>query len=450
MAIFHWFRKKSRSTDAEGAVSAAEKSSPEPTILTQTTSENSGKEAVPEAPSIEQQSASLPVTPLSVSPTPKQPEPSAEPTAQPAKTASTTDSDQAGPLEGHQPPTVRATTASGKIRFPDLTADSAKTEIRLRLGPILSNFPLNLEQPSIPALSETEAEMVLPLEVIQSQLANGRVVVSAGMFCRALPNDLRPFFDHIEPTAEIPIPLREIFLHLPPEAIKLREDQEIDCPRATIQTPFSTQAEEDAKRLGQGGALGGAPAPPGPEPILDKEETPASNEAATTAPVYSSDALPADVGEQQVPSPPSRFLSEIPVNVDSDKLRSIFMTDEALDLPKTISMVGELPGLRACLLNTVDGLKLTGNLDDQNQEQAISALMPALFQQAQSKLASARLGTLETITLSCGQGQLSTFIQGNFCLTVLHDNRPFKPGVREKVQAVISELVTLTRKNHPL
>jgi predicted regulator of Ras-like GTPase activity (Roadblock/LC7/MglB family) len=126
------------------------------------------------------------------------------------------------------------------------------------------------------------------------------------------------------------------------------------------------------------------------------------------------------------------------------------MTDEALDLPKTISMVGELPGLRACLLNTVDGLKLTGNLDDQNQEQAISALMPALFQQAQSKLASARLGTLETITLSCGQGQLSTFIQGNFCLTVLHDNRPFKPGVREKVQAVISELVTLTRKNHPL
>ena len=417
MPILHWFRKKSRSTDAEGEVSAAEKSSPESTILTQTTSENSGKEAVPEAPPLEQQSASLPVTPLSVTATPKQPtsitadsaqtavaEPSDQPTAQPTQTAPVADSDQTGRLEGHQPPTVRATTASGKIRFPDLTADSAKTEIRLRLGPILSNFPLNLEQPSIPALSETMAEIVLPLDVIQSQLANGRVVVSAAMFCRALPNDLRPFFDHIEPTAEIPIPLREIFLHLPPEAIKLREDQEIDYPKATIRTPFSTQAEEDAKRLGQGSA----PALPGTEPMPE----------------------------------------EIPVNVDSEKLRSIFMTDETLDLPKIIRMIGELPGLRACLLNNADGLKLAGNLDDPNQEQAISALMPALFQQARSKLASARLGMLETITLYCGQGQLSTFIQGKFCLTVLHDNRPFKPGVREKVQAVISELVTLTRKNH--
>src|SRR6516164_5983214 len=108
MPIFHWFRKKSRSTDAEGEVSAAEKSSPEPTSLTQTTSENSGQEAVPEAPSIEQQSASLPVTPLARTATPKQPEASDQPTAQATETAFVTDSDQTGHLEGHQPPTVRA------------------------------------------------------------------------------------------------------------------------------------------------------------------------------------------------------------------------------------------------------------------------------------------------------------------------------------------------------
>ena len=59
------------------------------------------------------------------------------------------------------------------------------------------------------------------------------------------------------------------------------------------------------------------------------------------------------------------------------------MTDETLDLAKTIRMVGELPGLRACLLNTTEGLKLAGSLDDPSQEQAISALMPELFEQAQ-------------------------------------------------------------------
>ena len=86
----------------------------------------------------------------------------------------------------------------------------------------------------------------------------------------------------------------------------------------------------------------------------------------------------------------------------------------------------------------------------QARSKRFSARMPELFQQARSKLANMHLGRLETITLYCGRDQLSTFIQGKLCLTVLHDNRPFKPGVREKVHAVISELVTLTRKNHPL
>ena len=144
-------------------------------------------------------------------------------------------------------------------------AENAEREIRLRLEPILSNFPLGLEQPSIRALSETRAEIVLPLDVIRSQLPKGRVVISAAMFCGALPNDLKPYFDAIEPTAEIPIPLREIFVHLPPEVIKLREDQEIDYPESSIQTPFSKQKEEDAKRLGRD-----APTPPGSGPMPDK------------------------------------------------------------------------------------------------------------------------------------------------------------------------------------
>jgi hypothetical protein len=46
--------------------------------------------------------------------------------------------------------------------------------------------------------------------------------------------------------------------------------------------------------------------------------------------------------------------------------------------------------------------------------------------------------------------QLSTFVQGKLCLTVLHDNRPFKPGVREKIQAVMSELAALGAPEKPL
>jgi predicted regulator of Ras-like GTPase activity (Roadblock/LC7/MglB family) len=375
-------------------------------------------------------------------------------------------SDEIESVERHQTPTVRATTASGKIQLRDVTvpadeltrlreseADvkpsasvsggiefsghggSAEKEIRLRLQSILANLPPDLEQPSIQALKATEAEIVLPLELIQSQLAQGRVVVSAATFGKALPNDLKPHFEAIEPSAEIPIPLREIFLRLPLEAIKLRSDQEIDHPEETIQTPFRAHAEEDARRFGLE-----APAPPGPEPVRNKEEKPTPGEVSR----------PVSAGEEDLSSPPSPFAPEVKVKVDSEKLQAIFLTDETLDLPKAIRKVAELPGLRSCLLNTTDGLKLAGSLDDPGREQAVSILAPELFRQARSKLADMHLGVLETITLYCGSDQLSTFLQGKLCLTVLHDNRPFKPGVREKVQAVINELVPLSKSEKEL
>ena len=539
MSFLNWFKKKSRSTEADGKPSGTDESSSEPSTSTQTASGNAGQETAPDAPFIEQQSASPPVIPLSATESPKQPasvttgplptphflvpigafyeklpphlvaperpdltrlieiaeedvvieqesqeatvplsilslscpdifvrpvggsdeiqitflvnrqlstavaEPPAQTTAQPLENPiQARESGNAEVPAGISAEGAPASASSAGFEFTG-PAENAETEIRLRLEPILSNFPFDLEQPSIRAVSETNAEIVLPLDVIRSQLPQGRVVISAAMFRGALPNDLKPYFEAIEPTAEIPIPLREIFVRLPPEVIKLREDQEIDYPESSIQTPFSRQKEEDAKRLGRD-----TPAPPEPGPMPDKQETPVPDEAAT--PGFSSSVLSADEDEQDVSSPPSPLRSEIPVKVDSERLHAIFMTDETLDLAKTIRMVGELPGLRACLLNTTEGLKLAGSLDDPSQEQAISALMPELFEQARSKLANMHLGKLDTITLYCGRDQLSTFIQGKFCLTVLHDNRPFKPGVREKVQAVISELVTLTSQNHPL
>jgi predicted regulator of Ras-like GTPase activity (Roadblock/LC7/MglB family) len=595
MPFLHWFRKKSRSTEAEAKASSVEKSRPEVTTVTEAASENSEQAGVPDTPSIEQQpigtpvpatappelqtsptaepastphlsvplgafyeklpppllapirpdlkrlieiaiddlvidqtaqeatvplsilslscpdifvrpvalsdeipitfslSGSVPISAVELPPSPEaqplrtaaeapesgspvvpadtQPE-HREKTDEPllikeqlTKSAPETGSGQIESGERHWAPTVRATTASGKIKLRDVTvptdelirlreseagakasasvigetefsgrAASAEKGISLRLQSVLSNFPPGLERPSIQALSGTQTEIVLPLDLIQSQLAQGRVVVPAATLCKALPNDLKPYFETIEPGAEIPIPLREIFLGLPQEAIKLREDQEIDHPQETIQTPFSAQAEEDAKRFG-------LHTPAATAPVPDQEEKPAPAEVSKTV---SAGGLHADAGEQEVSSPPSPVTPEAQVKVDSERLQAIFLTDETLDLPKTIRKVGELPGLRSCLLNTTDGLKLAGSLDVPGQEQAVSVLVPELFEQARAKLADMHLGALETITLYCGRHQLSTFLQGNLCLTVLHDNRPFKPGVREKVQAVINELVPLS------
>ena len=216
------------------------------------------------------------------------------------------------------------------------------------------------------------------------------------------------------PAAEIPIPLEEVFSRLPPEAIKLREDQELDGPEETIATPFAAHAEEDAQRLRE-------------------MET-----KVTSAP------------EEKPPTIKLDEPSKVIVESNSQRLQAIFMTDEPLDLAKTIRKVAELPGLRWCLLSTVDGLKLAGSFGDPKQEKAVSAMLPDLFQRTRWQLNELGSDTLETITLYYGLHQLSAFVQGELCLTVLHDNRPFKPGVREKIQAIISELSLLSTAGKPL
>ncbi len=283
---------------------------------------------------------------------------------------------------------------------------SGEEEIKLRLQPILTDFPPQLEPAAIDSLHGTEAEVALPMGLIQSQLPHGRVVIPAEIFCRALPDDLKPYFESIDPAAEIPIPLQEIFSRLPPSAIKLREDQEEDYPDVPIATPFTEHADEDAKRFAQ----------------IPVEATVAANETPE----------PKD-------EPP-----RIAVENDSKRLQAIFLTDEPLDLVKTIQNVGGLPGLRSCLLSTTDGLKLAGSFGEPGQEKAILTLLPELFDWTGSKLESLQAGTLETITFYYGLHQLSTFVQGKLCLTVVHDNRPFKPGIREKIRAVLNELAALS------
>jgi hypothetical protein len=289
---------------------------------------------------------------------------------------------------------------------------ASEQEIKLRLQPILTDLPPQLEPPDIQSLIATQAEISLRLDLIQSQLVHGRVVISAETFRKALPADLQHYFKAIDPTAEIPLPLQEIFSRLPPTAIRLREDQELDRPEEAISTPFGGHADEDAKRFSQAGV--GTDAPAGE--LLQAGELPPS----TDKPL------------------------KVTVESDSKRLQAIFTTDEPLNLAGTIQMVAELPGLKSCILITTDGTRLAGNFDDPSQEKPISSSLPELFHWVESRLKGLHAGSLETITLSYGLQQVSTFVQGRLCLIVFHDGRPFKPGVREKIQTVIKELVALS------
>jgi len=296
------------------------------------------------------------------------------------------------------------------------------SNLRLGLNSIFLNFPHDLATPEIREVSQTEPWIEVPLSLIQPQLASGRIIVTTAKLRELLPTDLKERLNGIDPAVEIPIPLQEIFKHLPSEAIQRRQDQEIEQVPVTIATPFTLQAREDAARFGS--------APTKPSELLSEPplvEAPLASEAPEPQP-----QAPETLAEQNLLNP-----------LSSERLQAIFMTDKTLDLHGAIEQIGKLPGLRGCLLSHQNGRKLTGQLGDPEQESVVSNLLPALFQQISDRISETKFGSLETVTFYCDRQQLSTFMQGQLCLTVLHENRPFKPGVREKIQTVIGEIIQL-------
>jgi hypothetical protein len=275
----------------------------------------------------------------------------------------------------------------------------AEPTVSLQLQPILKTLLVNLEQPALRSIIDSDPEIALPLKLIQSQLSSGRVVVKAAALLEAMPEDIRDALSQIDSSARVPIPLEEIFRNLPNEAIKLRDDQVIEHPDEILQTPFTEKAQEDAKRFAELGAR----TLPG-SPIAD---------------------------------PDAGFPS----------LNSIFVTDERLDLPAVLAKVAQLPDIKACLLTTGDGRIVAGSLGDERLDHALLALIPGLFDQSESKLNEAGLSPLQTITCSCRDEQLSSFGQEKVYLTVLHGHRPFKPGVREKIFRVLEELAKMRGKS---
>jgi predicted regulator of Ras-like GTPase activity (Roadblock/LC7/MglB family) len=290
----------------------------------------------------------------------------------------------------------------------EASASGGAEPVKLRLQPILANIPPALGLPTIQSAAINEAEISLPLDTITSQLPNGRVSIPAQTFLNSLPVEISPLFAGINLESEIPIPLQEIFARLPADVTQTRKDQDLDRPDSPVVTPFSEHAAEDAQRFKE----------PSAETTLkvEKQKPPTNGTDAAAA---------------------------------GTRLQAIFLTDEPLDLAKTIDKIVELPGLQSCFLTTTEGLTLAGNARDPEHEKVISSVLADIFQRTHSRLQELNSGPLEGLTLYCGSKHFSTFVRDNLCLTVVHGERPFKPGVREKIQVILQELQALSSAEKP-
>jgi len=199
-----------------------------------------------------------------------------------------------------------------------------------------------------------------------------------------------------------------------------------------IPTPFSEKAREDA---------GKAPASAAPVPAA--LAAPATAPAPAPAPVAATPA-PAPAAARPslvaIPSTPAPVLSAEPATNFQMAFQEIFLTDEILDAKQVIALASQFSAIAGCTVSTADGLNLIGNQSEQPELETLSQLAPAFFKRIGTHSDEIRMGRVLSVTLQCEKGLVSMFLIGDICLSVLHQNRDFVPGMRDRFLKIAQAL----------
>lgn len=125
---------------------------------------------------------------------------------------------------------------------------------------------------------------------------------------------------------------------------------------------------------------------------------------------------------------------------DPAALQALFMTEEQLTLDRVIAMAGQLPGLRACILAHGDQVVCASNTPPGVDLQNLSGQAMTMLAQIRESSSKMGLGNVPGVTLHADQGALSFVHNKELCLLVLHADRGFLPGVRERLQEMLGHL----------
>jgi predicted regulator of Ras-like GTPase activity (Roadblock/LC7/MglB family) len=125
---------------------------------------------------------------------------------------------------------------------------------------------------------------------------------------------------------------------------------------------------------------------------------------------------------------------------DGSALQALFMTDEKLTLEKVVSKAGELPGLDACVLAHGDRVICASKAPAGTDLQTLSGQAMTMLSQIRDSSEKMGLGAVPAVTLHADRGVISFLHRGELCLLILHADRGFVPGVRERLQEMLGHL----------
>jgi hypothetical protein len=176
--------------------------------------------------------------------------------------------------------------------------------------------------------------------------------------------------------------------------------------------------------------------PPDPDPITETFFTP---EPRSYTPPTDEEPEPEPIIATPVPAPLAAPMIEYPIDrIEQAPLQAIFMTEDALDLPRISELSATLPGVSGCLILAGESLAQGGERPAGLNAKTLRDLSDRLTAAAES--VSDKLQADRTFTLYGGNRALSLFARQQLCLCVVHGNRGFLPGVRERLTAVADTL----------
>lgn len=194
------------------------------------------------------------------------------------------------------------------------------------------------------------------------------------------------------------------------------------------------------------------PVIPAPEPIAKTEQTP-TPEQVKPEPI---EAEPAK-GEPQKPEPPApqplaKASPAVLVETEhlpkkgpdavgnQDEIQSIFLTEEYLSVDRIVELCVALPGINSCVLSHGASVIASQNVPDSIDLVSLSAHALEMLRAMRESSAKMGIGAVPAVTIHSEKGPITFFQKEDLCLLVLHKDRGFIPGVREKLQQVIDAL----------
>lgn len=147
------------------------------------------------------------------------------------------------------------------------------------------------------------------------------------------------------------------------------------------------------------------------------------------------------------PAPPPQHVVELePVGeverplLCQERLQELFLTEEPIGLEKAVALCGSLPGIHACILARGSRVLAAHNAPPHLDLISLSAHATALVEAVRSSALKMGLGEIPAVTIHSERGPVSFFHARGLSLLVLHADRGFVPGVRERLRDALRAL----------